>query len=128
MANDELHLELILGRKVYDSEGRSVGHLEEVIAERQGNELVVTEYLVGRAAMLQRFSIIHLSRTVLSLLGAKENTGYRVAWDKLEVTRDGSLRLLCPKHELESFSHQGGAKSQRADQKKRKTNASTQVR
>ena len=98
---EELHLELILGRKVYDSENRSVGRLEEVIAEERGGELVIKEYLVGSTTMLQRLSITHLGRTFLGLLGAKENTGYRVAWDKLDLTQTDKLRLHCAKDELE---------------------------
>src|SRR5215210_3879127 len=89
---EELHLELILGRKVYDSENRSIGRLEEVIAEERGGELVVKEYLVGGTAMLQRLSITHLGRTFLGLLGAKENC-YRVPWNKLDLTQEGKLRL-----------------------------------
>ena len=112
---EELHLELILGRKVYDSENRSVGRLEEVIAEQQGDELVVKEYLVGSTAMLQRLSISGLGRTFLGLLGAKENTGYRVPWDKIDFTQTDKLRLLCAKDELKSFSHQAGTKVRQSD-------------
>jgi sporulation protein YlmC with PRC-barrel domain len=102
---EELHLELILGRKVYDSENRAVGRLEEVVAEERGDELVVKEYLVGGTAMLQRLSITHLGRKVVGLLGAKENF-YRVPWDKIDFTLPDKLRLHCAKEELESFSYQ----------------------
>jgi len=112
---EELHLELILARKVYDSENRPVGRLEEVIAEEQGGELVVKEYLVGNTAMLQRLSITHLGGTFLGLLGAKESKGYRVPWDKIDFTQTDKLRLLCAKDELESFSHQAGAKARQSN-------------
>ncbi len=112
---EELHLELILGRKVYDSENRSVGRLEEVVAEPDGDDLVVKEYLVGKTAMLQRLSINGLGRTFLGLLGAKENTGYRVPWDKLDFTQPDKLRLRCAKEELESFTHQAGTKVRLSD-------------
>src|SRR5215210_6152642 len=109
MMAEELHLELILGRKVYDSEDRSVGRLEEVIAEERGGELVVKEYLVGGAAMLQRLSITRLGRTFLGLLGTKENC-YRVPWNKIDLTQTDKLRLLCAEDELEVLSFQGEAK------------------
>lgn len=114
MAN-EIHLELILGRKVYDSENRLVGRLEEVIAEPDGDELVVKEYLVGKTAMLQRLSITGLGRTFLGLLGAKENTGYRVPWDKLDLTETDKLRLHCNKDDLKKFSHRAGTKFRQSD-------------
>jgi sporulation protein YlmC with PRC-barrel domain len=106
---EELHLELILGRKVYDSENRPVGRLEEVVAEERGDELVVKEYLVGGTSMLQRLSVTHLGRKFLGRLPAKGNC-YRVPWDKLDSTQTDKLRLHCAKDELESFSPQGEAK------------------
>src|SRR5215210_9202392 len=109
---EELHLELILGRKVYDSENRPVGQLEEVVAEERGGELVVKEYLVGGNSMLQRLSITRLGRTFLGLPGAKRDC-YRVPWNKLDLTRADALRLRCAKDELESFSYQDEAKASR---------------
>ena len=109
---EELHLELILGRKVYDSDNRPVGRLEEVVAEERGDELVVKEYLVGGNSMLQRLSITRLGRTFLGLPGAKGEC-YRVPWNKLDLTRADAMRLRCAKDELESFSYQDEAKARR---------------
>ena len=111
---EELHLELILGRKVYDSENRSVGRLEEAIAEERGGELVVKEYLVGGTAILQRLSTAHMGRKFLVLFGAKENC-YRVPWNKIDLTQTGRLLLLCAKDELEIFSPQDEAKARQSN-------------
>ena len=102
---EELHLQLILGRKVFDSENRLVGRLEEVIAEERNGECIIKEYLVGSRAMLQRLAITHLGRTFPRLLGAS-NKGYKVPWNKLDLAHRNKLRLNCAKDELESVSQE----------------------
>jgi sporulation protein YlmC with PRC-barrel domain len=52
----EVHLELLLGKRVLDQTGKPVGRIEEVRAEQQGDEWVIQEYLVGTAALLERLS------------------------------------------------------------------------
>jgi sporulation protein YlmC with PRC-barrel domain len=104
MANREVHIELLLGRRVLDSTGKSVGRIEEVIAERQGDEWVVREYLVGSAALLQRLSAVEVGRAFLGLFRAKKNTGYRVPWDKLDLTDLEKPSLRCPSDELETLT------------------------
>ena len=104
MANREVHIEMLLGRRVLDSTGKSVGRIEEVIAERQGDEWVVREYLVGSAALLHRFSALDIGRALLGLFRAKENVGYRVPWDKLNLTDLEKPCLHCPSHELETLT------------------------
>ncbi|MDT4954078.1 MAG: hypothetical protein QOH63_2322 [Acidobacteriota bacterium] len=104
MANRELHIEQLLGKKVFDSEGKHAGRIEEVIAEHHGDEWVVQEYWIGRNALLHRFSARDVVRSLLGFFGAKENAGYKVPWDKLDLTHPKRLRLHCPCHELEKLS------------------------
>ena len=103
MEDCEIHLELLLGKKVLDSEGKSVGRIEEVIAVQQGDEWVIQEYLIGFIGLLHRFSARDLSRALLRMFRVKEDTGYRVPWDKLDLTDPDNPRLKCPLHELETF-------------------------
>jgi len=42
-----VRLQSLVGRRVHDAEGKVVGRIEEVRAEWQGDDLVVTEYLCG---------------------------------------------------------------------------------
>jgi sporulation protein YlmC with PRC-barrel domain len=101
--SSEIHIERLLGRRVLDSTGKSIGRIEEVIAEERGDEYVVREYLVGRAALLHRLSAINIGRALLGLFRAKENVGFRVPWDKLDLTDPEKLCLHCPSHELETL-------------------------
>jgi sporulation protein YlmC with PRC-barrel domain len=100
----EIHIELLLGTQVVDSEGRSVGRLEEVLAEPQGEELVVTEYLLGSYAIIERLSAWTIGRALLDLFGAGTREGYRVPWDKLDLSDPVRPRLTCSLDELKTIT------------------------
>src|SRR5215210_8092413 len=104
MANREVHIERLLGHKVFDSEGKRVGRLEEVVAVRQDNEWVVQEYWVGSGALLHRLSVRGAARALLGFFGAKENAGFKVPWDKIDLSQTKRLRLNCAHQELEKLT------------------------
>lgn len=52
----ELHLELLLGKRVHDADGKPVGRIEEFRAEQQGGEWVLREYLVGSYGLFERLA------------------------------------------------------------------------
>ena len=88
MAKREINLELLVGRRVYGLNGKSIGHLEEICAELSEGECLVTEYLVGASAVVERLAALSIGRAILRLFGAtKKHEGYRVPWDKLLVRR-----------------------------------------
>jgi sporulation protein YlmC with PRC-barrel domain len=97
----EINLELLLGMKVRDAEGNPVGHVEEIVAERRGGEYVVREYLLGRAALLNRLSVRAKGFLGSGLFGQPSHRGYRVPWDKLDLSDEGRPRLTCAEEELE---------------------------
>jgi sporulation protein YlmC with PRC-barrel domain len=106
MATPEVHLERLVGRCVHDAAGRSVGRIEEVIAGQNGGEWVIREYLVGRDAFLTRLSALGIGRPFLKFFGAGIHPGYRIPWDKLNLTDPKKPRLECPADELETLRAQ----------------------
>jgi hypothetical protein len=90
----EVPLERLLGRPVFAMNNQRVGRLEEVRAEKHGAGLIVTEYVLGEAGLLER---LHLS--VRLLLGRKRR-GYVAGWRQLDISNPDRLRLLCPVDEL----------------------------
>lgn len=104
MADSEINLELLLSKSVIDPKGKPVGRIEEVLVEQQGNQWIVREYLIGSAAILERLSAWTIGLSILHLMGARKlHTGYRVPWDKLDLTDPKKPRLLCNLHELKTF-------------------------
>lgn len=98
----ELHLELLLGRYVVDTAGERVGRIEEVRAEKQADEWVITEYLVGLAAIAERFSAQRLVTQFLSWFRQPHHrAGYCIPWDKLDLSDPEHPRLTCTIKELQ---------------------------
>jgi Mg2+/Co2+ transporter CorC len=97
MSKREVRLEGLLGRRVIAGNNQSVGRLEEFRAERQGTALVITDYLIGAAGLLQRFGVS------LGLLVGRHGAGYVARWDQLDISDPEHPRLTCPVHELRTL-------------------------
>ncbi|HEX2439636.1 MAG TPA: hypothetical protein VHT71_15105 [Methylomirabilota bacterium] len=94
-----VHVERLLGRKVRDSEGRVVGRLEEIHTRREGDQVVVSEWVLGTGGLVERLSLGPLLR---GLLGnwVLRRTSQRLAWDALDLRQPERPRLRGP---LEAF-------------------------
>ena len=102
MARQEIHLELLVSKRVVDANAQLAGRIEEVYAEQQGGETVIQEYLRGPDAMGARLAVWLTGLRMLHWLGVgKSNRGYRVPWDKMDLTDPEQPRLRCAKEELE---------------------------
>ncbi len=96
----EVHVELLLGEKVFAMNGKVVGRLEEIRTEVNRGHLFVSEFLVGSYAVLERLAAWRLGRSVLRVLRARRKEGYRIRWDLLDLTNPERLRLLCDVDDL----------------------------
>jgi sporulation protein YlmC with PRC-barrel domain len=90
----ELRLDRLLGRPVLGVDGRRIGRLEEVRAEKRGNGYVVTGYVIGAAGLLERLGL------GARLLFGSGRTGYVAAWDEVDLRDPDHPRLTCPVEEL----------------------------
>jgi hypothetical protein len=82
-----VYLDDLLGRRVVAQDGRSAGRIEEVRAERRGDEYEIVEFLLGTGALLERFAIARRFRT----------PKMRVArWDQVDLDSPATPRLRCP--------------------------------
>ena len=79
----ELPLHQLLGRKVLDADGRSIGRIEEIHAESRNGELVVTEWVLGARGVLERLGVVAMARVLLGWppVGAPEVLG----WAELDL-------------------------------------------
>jgi hypothetical protein len=98
----EVHLELLVGRRVVDAEGRRLGRIEEVRAEQGDDGYVVREYLLGPSAAAERLSAWAVTLPLLRFLRKRVRFGfYRVRWDELDLSEPGRPRTLRPREALE---------------------------
>ena len=88
-----VHAELILGTPVLGLDDETVGRIEEIRANEDGE---VTEFLIGQGALLERLSAIGLFR-------GRKKRGYRVPWDRIDWSERGRPKLTCPVGELEKL-------------------------
>lgn len=95
----ELHLELLLGKRVRDAAGKPVGRIEEFRAEQEAGEWVLREYLVGRYGLGERLSAWSIIRFLLRRRRTRAS-GYRIAWNQLDVTDPDHPRLRCLREKL----------------------------
>jgi len=100
MTKREIHAELLLGEKVFALNGRSIGRLEEIRTAKNGGHYFVSEFLVGKYAVLERLSAWSIGRSLLRIFGAKHEEGYRIRWDQLDLSDPRRPQLLCDVEEL----------------------------
>src|ERR1043165_5560341 len=100
MTRQQVHVELLLGVKVFALNGQTIGRLEDIRTETNRGHFFVSEFLIGSYAMLERLAAWRIGRAVLRVLGARRNEGYRVRWDQLDLSDPQHLRLLCEVDEL----------------------------
>ncbi|HKZ02797.1 MAG TPA: hypothetical protein VJ180_11180, partial [Pyrinomonadaceae bacterium] len=68
---------------------------------------LVTEFLVGRYAVLERLSAWNLGRELLRIFRRnKRFGGYRIPWDKLDLSNPEAPRLRCSVRELKTLQRQ----------------------
>ena len=103
---NERRVELLLERQVRTLDGSVLGRIEEMRAEREHDYYVVTEFLVGPTALLERLAVRHFGVT---LPGRAH--GYRVRWDQLDLEDENVPRLTCRVDELERI---GAARRRRS--------------
>ena len=115
----ELHVELLLNRRVLALNGRPVGRIEEIRAETRGGECVVTEYLIGAYALFERLAAWSVGRAILRTLRGKRNHGYRVPWNALDLSDAERPRLRCPISELQLIEEKIGSSMSAEPQSRR---------
>jgi sporulation protein YlmC with PRC-barrel domain len=101
MTMRELNADLLIGRRVYALNGRSIGRLQDIRVEMRADECVVTEYLVGVYGLFERLAASDIGRTVLRTLRAgRSGGGYAVPWSQLDLSDPRRPRLRCPLEDL----------------------------
>ena len=101
MATQEIQIELLLGRHVLALNGPSIGRLEEIKVELRKGRCFVTEFYVGRYAMLDRLAALYIVRSMMRAIRApKRAGGYRIAWEQLDLSDPTHPRLSCEVSEL----------------------------
>lgn len=97
----ELHLHSLIGLRVIDAAGKSVGRIEELCVERRDDQAHVTEFLVGEYGVLERLAGGALARSLLRLLPSVHR-GRCIAWELLDLSDPRQPRVRVTRDALPS--------------------------
>jgi sporulation protein YlmC with PRC-barrel domain len=105
MKRQEIHLELLLGKRVFSLNGQPLGRLEEVRAELNNRgSYYVTDFLVGSYAVLERLAAWKMGRSLLRLFRARRSEGHRIRWDQIDLSDPRRPKLKVEVDELMPFT------------------------
>ena len=83
----ELNVERLLGTKVRDREGKVLGRIEEIRAERRDDALYVEAYMVGASAVVERLSAWTLITPIKKMLRSHDIVSVlEVPWGALDLS------------------------------------------
>lgn len=95
-----VHLELLHGRKVIDTAGKTAGRIHSVKAERVGEECLVREWRLGPGALIHRLGL-----SAAALVGLPvRNEPLRVPWEQLDLADPERPRLRCTVAEVKRLT------------------------
>lgn len=100
-----IHLERLLSKKVYDSDGRNAGRVEEVVARVSQEGCLVEAYLLGGSGLMERLSIPDFALKLVHLAGARKARGgeRRVPWHLMDLSNPKRPRLRCTLEQLKAM-------------------------
>jgi sporulation protein YlmC with PRC-barrel domain len=97
----DVHIELLLGTKVQDMDGETVGRIEEFRVEDDGKSSRVESYLIGASALIDRLSAWSLVRPIARMLHARKLlTVYEVPWQDMDLSDLRRPKLRVSKRDL----------------------------
>jgi len=97
----EINVELLLGIKVRDVDGKNVGRIEELRVERDEKSCLVEAYLIGASALIERLSAWTLVRPITRFLNSRNLYSiYRVPWQEMDLSDPEHPRLRIAKRDL----------------------------
>lgn len=101
MAKQEIHAELLIGRRVRAMNGRVIGRLEEIRTKQGARGCYVEEFLTGSYGVVERVAAFSIARAVFHVIGARQkDSSYRIPWDRLDLSDPKQPRLRCEVSEL----------------------------
>jgi hypothetical protein len=97
----ELRLESLVGHRLRGADGKSLGRIEEVVAEVRGTDWIVVEVHVGPGALLERLAELTSLVPLFGALRRRLNARQRVPWDRIDLTEPSRPRATVRQAELE---------------------------
>ena len=96
-----VNIERVVGKKVYDVDGKVAGRLEEVHADWRGDECVVTFYTLASKRKSRSLTLSHILTFILRQMGAqKARASVMATWDQMDLSDPERPRVRCRAEDL----------------------------
>ncbi|MEO5904210.1 MAG: hypothetical protein ABIQ55_09380 [Gemmatimonadaceae bacterium] len=97
----EIQLFEILGHKVYDSDGKYAGCIEEIEAERGDDSCAIENFLVEHRGLTDRITAWAIAYSLQHFIPVREKSKpYRVPWQLMDLSDPRNPRITVPQSEL----------------------------
>ena len=97
----DIEIQLLVGTKVHDVDGKSVGRIEEIRVVRHEKALLVEAYLIGVSGLIDRLSARTLVRPIRRLLSSRHiYSVYEVPWQEIDLSDPKRPVLKIPQQNL----------------------------
>ncbi|MGZ3546168.1 MAG: hypothetical protein ACXWNY_14140 [Gemmatimonadaceae bacterium] len=97
----EINVERLIGRKVSDVDGTTIGRIEEFKIECDDKSCVLDSYLIGSSALIERLAAWTLVRPIARVLhGRRFYSLYQVPWQDMDLSDPQHPRLRTAKRDL----------------------------
>ena len=100
------HLDLLVGRRVYDSEGRKLGRVDEIRLVREGNRYEVEGLLIGVNGLAERLGVARLLEQIEKHLDLRtwRTEDHIIYWEQIDSLEENAVRLAVPRSEVQTVS------------------------
>jgi sporulation protein YlmC with PRC-barrel domain len=84
--NRRFQLDLLVGRQLYDAEGRKLGRVDEIRLVREGGGYEVEGLLIGVSGLLERLGVAHSVERLQRRLNLRSRVvdGSLVYWEQID--------------------------------------------
>ena len=102
--SERLQIDLLVGRRVYDSEGRRLGRVDEIRLLREGDRYTVEGLLTGANSMTKRLGVGHILSKLLDPLGFRPwgLEAHIIYWEQIDSIEEKSIKLKVRRGEVQA--------------------------
>ena len=102
--SERFQLDLLVGRQVYDSEGRKLDRVDEVRLVRENDHYVVEGLLLGVNGLADRLGVAHSLERIERRLNLDDwrIDDHIIYWEQIDSIEEKSIRLKVRREEIQT--------------------------
>ena len=102
--SERFQIDLLVGRQVYDSEGRKLGRVDEIQLVRESDHYVAEGLLLGVNGLAERLGVAHPLERVERRLNFDpwRVQDHIIYWEQIDSIEEKSIRLKIRREEVQT--------------------------